>query len=105
MKYTLYTYDLWADQTVCADCGEPKNDDPAHKGCEGGELTTYFVNDVFKNETVEAEKLDQAIAKMGLKLDVIEEDSNVDNSAGTVYFRYKSGQYSGSPACEIREEK
>ena len=79
-KYTLYTYDLW-----------PEGDDG------------WSVNDVYKNETVDADNYDDAINQFGLKMDMIEEDNNVDNSMGTIYFNWKKGKYSGYPACEIRK--
>lgn len=102
IKFKLYTYDLWADQTVCLDCGDTKNDDTAHLDCDGTEHTSYSVNDVYGNEIVEAENMEEAIKMFEFKEDTIEIDNNVDNSE-TCYFRYISGKYNGSPACEIRK--
>ena len=79
-KYTLYTYDLWAD------------------GDDG-----YSVNDVYTCETVKAESFDDAIKQLDLKMDMVEEDNNVD-AMNTIYFNYKKGKYSGSPAFEIRQK-
>jgi hypothetical protein len=106
-KFTLYTYDLWADQSNCNDCHSPRIDDIGCLECKSRDIhTSYSVNDVFRVQTIEADTLEAAMIEMGLHLDKIEEDLNIDNSMNIVYFRYtdKAGKFAYSPACEIRIE-
>jgi hypothetical protein len=106
-KFTLYTYDLMPDQSNCNDCHSPRVDDIGCMECKSKDIyTSYSVNEVYKGETIEADSLEDALKEMGLHLDKIEQDNNVDNE-DTIYFNYtnKAGQYAYSPACEIRIEK
>jgi hypothetical protein len=100
-KFTLYTYDLWAENTTCNNCGNVIYD-ADNNCCNEGLSTSYAVNDVYKNETIEAETIEQAEKLLSLKMDVIEIDFEDSNCS---YYRYKSGEFSGSPACEIRISK
>lgn len=102
-KYTLYTYDLVCNIVTCINCGKELTDEvcPDCNDPELGTWSSYSVNDVYKGETVEAESFEGAEKLFELKTDVIELDQNVDNSY-TAYYRYKTGKYAGSPACEIR---
>ena len=103
MKFKLYTYDLWADQSNCNECASPKIDSGGKcENCESIDIhTSYSVNDVYGDNEVECETMEQAIALLELKLDVIKIDNNVDNE-DTCYFTYISGKFNSSPACEIR---
>lgn len=105
MKYTLYTYDLWADQSNCNDCASPRVDDIGCMECKSKDIhTSYSVNDVYRGETIEADTFEDALSQFELKMDMIEMDNNVCND-DTAYFNYIKGEYSGSPACEIRSDQ
>lgn|SRR5574343_1529357 len=101
--YKLYTYDLWADNISCNDCGyELKEGSDSCPKCQCTELhTSYSVNDYFNQGTVEAENFDEAIKLFKLKEDQIEEDKLFNERI--VYFLWRNGPFAGSPACEIRE--
>lgn len=101
--YKLYTYDLWADNTTCNECGhELREESDSCSKCQCTDLhTSYSVNDYFYQGTVDAENFDDAIKLFELKEDQLEEDQLFNEKI--VYFRWKKGPFEGSPACEIRE--
>lgn len=104
MKYTLFSYDLWFDFITCDNCGKEGGFDVCPR-CGSNELSaSYSVNDVYREDTIEAESLEEAEKLLGLKLENIELDNQVYND-NVFYYRYKTGKFSGSPACEIRIEK
>src|ERR1035437_4180040 len=103
-KFKLYTYNLWADESWCTKCDSRRLDDNGEKCLQCGSKniqSSYSVNDVYPNEEVEAENMEEAIKLFEFKEGIIEVDNNCDNEL-TCYFRYISGIYNGSPACEVR---
>src|ERR1035437_871301 len=101
-KFKLYTYDLWADESWCGECDSHNITEGECLDCLSTNIqSSYSVNNVYGNEIVEAENMEEAIKLFEFKEGIIEVDNNCDNEL-TCYFRYISGIYNGSPACEVR---